>query len=213
MSPSSLSDRCSRHMRSLSVHTLPTQNAKSSRSVRHDLSPPLTHVETRCIFQLTGRSVCSFLSASAGKSDCSGAGEESELDVSIAFKAVESFKYSNSDMRHLCKLAWHSEIVPVINNFELWMMKSTGLLEGHRPKVLVFTVPSVRIRGGFSGSRDPEQCDLVFLQFFFFLFFFTLLPWSHWNPRCCTTFTSCQCPCRHDAWILPGKFPFCDHCV
>lgn len=65
------------------------------------------------------------------RNDCWGAEGERKLSVSVTSKAVElrklvAFKNSNGDILHFCKLARHSEIVPLINSLKLWVMKSTG---------------------------------------------------------------------------------------
>lgn len=87
----------------------------------------VAHVETPCIFQLSKQ-------------------KHLQLPVCVCWekwlfrgrrRESESFKYSISDIGHLCKLPWRFKIVPVINSFEPWMMKSTGWLEGQKLQALV----------------------------------------------------------------------------
>lgn len=125
------------HAQPVTTHSL-THNAKSSHVVTHVPSLCVSHVDTHNIFQLTNiffltRQWRSELTSyfCVERNDCWGAEGESKLSVSVTSKAVElrklvAFKNSNGDILHFCKLARHSEIVPLINSLKLWVMKSTG---------------------------------------------------------------------------------------
>lgn len=124
-------------MHSLSLHTLlhtMQRAATLSHMFHHSASLMLTHTTSSSsqTFFLTRQwrsELTSYFCVE--RNDCWGAEGESKLSVSVTSKAVElrklvAFKNSNGDILHFCKLARHSEIVPLINSLKLWVMKSTG---------------------------------------------------------------------------------------
>lgn len=137
--------RCG-HMHSLSVHSLlrVMQIAGIQSHMSHHILP---HVDTassssQTLFFLIQQRHSQFPVSLRWEEWLSRA-SESKLSVSITSMA---FRNSNADMLRHCKLAWHSKIVPLINNLKHRMVKWTGSLEGHKLYLLLICLTPAPIK-------------------------------------------------------------------
>lgn len=104
---------------------------RAATLVTHVPSLSLTHVDTHNISELSNTfyTTGAFTVSSLLRGATVSGQREREQAVSVTSKAAGlrnhlPFRNRNGDMLHFCKLARHSEIVPLINNLKLSMVKS-----------------------------------------------------------------------------------------